>query len=133
MKQAKSHKKQTFLLYLKAYLPSILWGGLIFIMSDQEQLPGFSISLLDFLFKKLAHMFVYAVFYYLLFHAYLSTQQTQQLTKKYYLTPLLIALIYAISDEVHQSFVAGRYANTRDIAYDFLGMMSILLYQQKML
>lgn len=133
MKQKKSHKKQTFLLYLKAYLPSILWGSLIFIMSDQEQLPGFSISLLDFLLKKLAHMFVYAILYYFLFHAYLSTHKTQQVTKKHYLIPLLIALIFAISDEVHQSFVAGRYANTRDIAYDFLGMMSILLYQQKML
>ncbi len=133
MKQEKSHKKQTFLLYLKAYLPSILWGGLIFIMSDQEQLPGFTISLLDFLLKKCAHMFVYAVLYYFLFHAYSSTHQTQQLTKKHYLIPLFIALIYAVSDEVHQSFVAGRYASTRDIAYDFLGMVSILLYQQKML
>jgi VanZ family protein len=49
------------------------------------------------------------------------------------LIPLFIALAYAITDEFHQSFVRGRHANPRDVAYDFLGMMSVLLYQQKML
>ncbi|NMA29843.1 MAG: VanZ family protein [Candidatus Pacebacteria bacterium] len=106
---------------------------MIFILSNQERLPSFNISLLDFLFKKLAHIFVYAILYYLLFLAYLKTNPSKQVGKKHHLWPLLIALIYALGDEFHQSFVKGRYAATHDIAYDFLGMMSVLLYQQKML
>ena len=126
-------KNKIYFLYFKAYLPGIIWATLIFILSSQQMLPGFNISLLDFVFKKLSHMFVYAILYYLLFHAYLITHPTQQLSRKYYLWPLFLALIYAISDELHQSLVKGRSATPRDVAYDFLGMMSVLLHQQKML
>lgn len=126
-------KISSYLVYCKTYLPSILWALLIYIFSDQEQLPGFSVSILDFIFKKLAHMFVYAVLYYLLFNAYLSTHPSQRLSKKYFLIPLSIALIYAITDELHQSQIKGRYASSRDVAYNFLGMMSVLLHQQKLL
>jgi len=78
-------------------------------------------------------MFVYAILYYLIFQAYSKTNPAKNLTKKHYLWPLFLTLLYAISDELHQSTVGGRYASTRDLAYDFLGMMSVLLHQQKML
>jgi len=133
MKPKQKTKKQSSIFYIKAYSPSILWAIVIFIFSSQQQLPGFDISLLDFLFKKLAHIFVYAMLYYLLFIAYLKTNPNKKISKRHYLWPLLIALIYALSDELHQSMVKGRYASTRDIAYDFLGMMSVLLHQQKLL
>jgi VanZ family protein len=131
-KEVKTKKIEVFS-YLRAYLPSLLWAGVIFIFSSQEQLPSFEISLLDFLFKKTAHIFVYAVLYYLLFFAFKKTYPHQQLEKKHYLWPLFLALTYAVSDELHQSLVKGRYANTRDVAYDFLGMVSVLLHQQKLL
>ena len=133
MNKEKKAKEKVYSIHLKAYLPSALWALVIFILSDQRVLPGFNISLLDFVFKKLAHMFVYAVLYFLLFRAYQITHPAQELSRKYYLWPLLIALFYAISDELHQSVVKGRQANARDVAYDFLGMMSVLLHQQKML
>jgi VanZ family protein len=133
MSKITNTKNKPFSLYVKAYLPSVLWALLIFILSDQTRLPGFNISLLDFLFKKMAHMFVYAILYYLIFQAYSKTNPAKNLTKKHYLWPLFLTLLYAISDELHQSTVGGRYASTRDLAYDFLGMMSVLLHQQKML
>lgn len=133
MKTRQKRKKSTFLLYFRAYLPSILWASLIFFLSNQQTLPGFDLSLLDFLFKKSAHIFVYAVLYYLLFWAYLKTNPSQTLNKKHYVIPLIIGLIYALSDELHQSTVNGRHPKLRDVAYDFLGMMSILLHQQKLL
>jgi hypothetical protein len=132
-KKNQNTKKKPYGFYIKAYLPSVLWAALIFILSDQTRLPGFNISLLDFLFKKMAHMFVYAVLYYLIFRAYQITHPKESLTRKHYLWPLFLTLFYAISDELHQSVVSGRYASTRDLAYDFLGMMSVLLHQQKML
>jgi len=133
MKTKQKEKKRIFLLYSRAYLPSLLWAVLIFFFSSQQKLPNFNLSLLDFLFKKSAHIFVYAVLYYLLFLAYLKTNPSKTLNKKHYLIPLIIATIYALSDELHQSTVKGRYPSVRDVAYDFLGMMSVLLHQQKLL
>lgn len=133
MKTKQKGKPKIFLLYFRAYLPSLLWASLIFVLSNQQKLPGFDLSLVDFIFKKSAHIFVYAVLYYMLFLAYLKTNPSQPLNKKHYLIPLIIGIIYALSDELHQSTVKGRYPNVRDVAYDFLGMMSILLHQQKLL
>ena len=133
MNLTQKKKKKTILFYFKAYLPSILWASIIFTFSNQGKLPSFNLSILDFISKKSAHMFVYAVLYYLLFIAYLKTNPKKAMKKENFLWPLLIALIYALSDEFHQSMIKGRHPSNRDVAYDFLGMMSVLLHQQKML
>ena len=127
MSELKKTKK-----YIIAYLPSILWATVIFFLSNQETLPGFTISVLDFLFKKTAHMFVYAVLYLLLFRA--SQQTNPQLShKNQYLFPLLVCSLYSISDEIHQSFVPGRFSTFRDMGYDMLGVSAVLLYQLKLI
>jgi VanZ family protein len=108
-------------LYTKAYFPVIAWAVVIYSLSAQTVLAGFEVSIFDFIFKKLAHMFVYAVLYVLLYRA--VTLTTHQ--KFYYLhlfLPLLIGLIYALSDELHQSLVPGRFATLRDVGFDALGM-----------
>lgn len=104
-----------------AYLPPVMWAGLIFLFSSQAILPGFEQSIYDFILKKLAHIFVYLVLYTLVVRGVTST-----INKKYKNTiiflPILICLIYAVSDEFHQSLVPGRYATFRDIGYDMLGV-----------
>jgi len=125
-------KKITLKDYFLAYLTPTLWATFIFILSAQQVLPGFSISVYDFIFKKAAHMFVYGVLYLLLFRAYKQTSQ-HQLNTKNYLIPLSIALLYAVIDEIHQSTVPGRYPTIRDVGYDFLGMTTVLLYQLKLI
>jgi VanZ family protein len=35
----------------------------------------------------------------------------------------LLALAYAVSDEYHQSFVAGRYGTPRDVVFDLAGIL----------
>lgn len=124
-------KKITLRDYFLAYLTPTLWAAFIFILSAQQVLPGFSISVYDFIFKKAAHMFVYGVLYLLLFRAYAKTSSHQN--HKSYLIPLCIALIYAFIDEMHQSTVPGRYPTLRDVGYDFLGMTTVLLYQLKLI
>ena len=108
--------------------PAVLWAIVIFFFSSQEVLPGFEVSILDFLFKKSAHMTVFAVLFTLLWwgmarsfkvsakHAYLL-----------WLMPLMICLIYAVSDEWHQSFVSNRSPSLRDVGFDFLGAFTALL------
>jgi len=126
-------KTKQLKLYLRAYLPSVAWAAFIFILSNQSVLPGFDVSVLDFIFKKSAHMFVYAVLYWLLFRAYKITHPDQKISNAHYLWPLFLGLLYAISDELHQSTISGRYATTRDVGYDLLGMSSVLLHQQKLI
>ena len=71
-------------------------------------------------------MFVYGVLYALLFRGVAMTSPKD----KFWLLvtlPLLICLIYAASDELHQSLVPGRYATLRDIGYDMLGVTVVFL------
>lgn len=118
--------------YCFAYSLPIVWASFIYFLSAQEVLPGFSVSIYDFIFKKSAHMFVYAVLYILLFRAYKKTNHTK-ITKKHYFVPVVISLIYALVDELHQSMVPGRYPTIRDAGYDMLGVLTVLLYQLKLL
>lgn len=114
---------------LKLYLPVFLWAALIFSLSSQSSLLSFEASVLDFIFKKSAHMFVFAVLYLLIFRAYYLSKG-KNLSKRNYWLPLLLCLLYSAIDELHQSFVPGRHPAVRDIGYDMLGVLTVLLYQQ---
>lgn len=119
-------KHKTFKDYFFAFFPSIAWAGFIFLLSSRETLPGFDISALDFVFKKFAHMFVYAVLYFLLYRGF-SNINSKKNQKLVWIQALIICLIYAISDEFHQSTIMGRYATLRDVGYDTLGMSLVFL------
>lgn len=116
---------------VKAYLKPALWALFIFFLSAQESLPGFSTSTLDFIFKKSAHAFVYAVLYFLLFQAHQQTNGFKS-NRQSYIVPVLISFLYALADELHQSTVPGRHPALRDTGFDMLGVATVLLYQLKM-
>jgi VanZ family protein len=107
--------------FVIAYLPPVLWAGLIFILSSQTALPGFEQSAYDFILKKFAHIFVYLTLYFLVARA-ISITINKTYNKTTIFLPIFICLIYAVSDEFHQSLVPGRYATFRDIGYDMLGV-----------
>lgn len=114
---------------ISAFFPLISWAGIIFFLSSQESLPGFDLSAVDFIFKKTAHVFVYAVLYYLTYRALEIT--TSKGNNFIWLQALIICLIYAVSDELHQSTVAGRYATIRDVGYDMLGATLVFLRKMR--
>lgn len=120
--------------YLNAILPPILWAGIIFLFSHQSILPGFSLSVLDFLFKKSAHVFVFGVLYLLIWRAgflikFNAKKLDSSLMPSYqnWWLPLAIVIIYAVSDELHQSLVSGRSASLRDVGFDTLGASLMML------
>ncbi len=110
-----------------AFLPSIIWAGLIFFFSAQQMLPSLYLSVLDFLFKKTAHIFVYAVLYILVYQALTKVEVDP---KKRWWLGLAVCLVYAVNDELHQAAVPGRTATLRDVGYDFLGMGIVILKQK---
>lgn len=107
--------------YLLAYLPAIIWASIIFAFSSQKVIPGVEEYAPDFFMKKFAHVFVYLILYSLLQFAVNRTTQTNQTKMRLYL-PIVLCCVYAISDEIHQSFVPGRTATLRDIGYDMVGV-----------
>lgn len=76
-------------------------------------------------------MLVYAVFYFLVARAVemVATPNTKPSVKVF--LPLLIVLLYAVSDEFHQSLVPGRYPTGRDIGYDILGASLVFFRKYK--
>lgn len=108
---SKKHKRQLVFLILAA-----LWGMLIFYLSAQPDLTsGFPPSY-DFVLRKLAHIFVFGVLTYLI-AASLERDQ-----RPYLLFVIITALVYALIDELHQSFIPGRYGTPRDILIDSIGV-----------
>ena len=62
----------------------------------------------------------------------MSFLSTYRLHLKYkFLISLFVGLIYAVSDEIHQSFILGRTASIRDVCIDtsgvFLGIIIVLI------
>jgi VanZ family protein len=103
--------------WCNAYVPPIAWATVIFIFSSQSKLPSPDGPLLDFLFKKSAHMFVYAVLYFLL---YRGVNLEKKPAKNWWL-PFILCFAYAAGDEFHQSFTPHRTPTIRDIGFDMIG------------
>ena len=86
--------------------------ALIFFLSAQPHL-GTDLGTLDVIGRKLAHMVEYGVLWFLWWRA---------LGRENALAAAAIALLYAISDEFHQTFVDGRQGSPVDVLIDSAGI-----------
>lgn len=104
---------------IKYWLPTIAWAILIFSFSSQSTLTTSQVYWQDFIIKKAAHLFVYAVLAVLI---YRSLRLTTHYSKQYLLLlTITITLLYAVSDEFHQTFTLGRGPTLRDVFIDVAG------------
>lgn len=87
----------------------------------QTNKVGAPFNLPDFIIKKSAHIIEYAILTILIFRALFQTFPSSN-AQKINWTSFGLSLIYAISDEYHQSFVYGRTATLRDIIIDAIGI-----------
>ncbi len=113
--------------FISANLPPLLWAGVIFWFSSQSTLPSLQLSLLDFVSRKLAHIGVYLVLFLLVYRSILLQNLAKPRSAKAFILVFTICLVYAISDELHQLNVPGRYGSLRDIGYDGLGLILAFL------
>ena len=102
---------------LKAWLPVIIYCGIIFTVSSIPiQLPETKISFFD----KLLHVAEYAVLGLLIARAL----KIQGLKATQFITILFaaeLAFLYGAFDELHQFFVPGRFASSLDLLADGIG------------
>lgn len=78
-------------------------------------------------FRKSAHYFLYLAMALIVMFGLKSIGMKG---KKRIITTLLVCMVFAISDEIHQLFVEGRGAEIGDVVIDTLGALSgIVIYQ----
>lgn len=93
------------------WLPTVLWATIIFSFSSIPNVHASRFSLVDFMIKKLAHLTEYAIFYMLLLRS----------TRKNWFLAMVLLILFALSDEWHQSFTPGREPTLRDVGFDTIG------------
>jgi VanZ family protein len=113
---------------LASWCPALLWMGLIFFLSSRSTLPGMDKPLLDILLKKTGHFVAYGILAWLYFRALPGNKAA--MSRKLWIAWGLVA-IYALSDEIHQSFVPRRHPAFTDWLIDMVGAATALLLIQK--
>ena len=100
---------------VRAWLPVALWAAVIFAFSSVPSLSS-GLGTWDLVLRKLAHAAEFAILGALLLRASRSPRLA-----------LALGGVYAVSDELHQSFVRGRHAAVTDVAIDVLGVAAGVL------
>jgi VanZ family protein len=91
------------------WVPVVLWAAVIFTLSSIPDL-GTGLGTWDIVLRKLAHTAEYAILGGLLFRAVRNAPAA-----------VLLASTYAVTDELHQTFVAGRHGAPLDWVIDSAG------------
>src|SRR5215210_2940068 len=96
---------------LSRFGPPLVLMGVIFALSAQPSLD--SGLAWDAVLRKGAHMTEFGLLWFLWWRALGYGSR---------LVPLAIAVAYAVSDEIHQTFVADRHGSPVDVLIDAAGM-----------
>ena len=105
---------------LLLWFPVLLLCSLIFYMSSIPFLKS-NFGIWDFILRKIAHMCEFGLLFLLTKRAVSGSGFGWSL-KEITVSALLFAFLYAVSDEMHQAFTAGRYASTVDVGIDSAGI-----------
>ena len=103
------------------WLPVVAWAALIYVLSAQPDLST-GLGTWDLVLRKLAHTVEYAILGALLLRALEART-----------IALVAGVAYAISDEIHQSFVPGRQGSVLDVLIDSAGVaIGILVLERRL-
>ena len=94
------------------FLPSIVWMGVIFYFSSRSTTGIGANETNRFLILKSFHLIEYAILAILFLLAITKNKLV-----------VFISYMYAISDEIHQSFIPGRTSRFRDTLIDLIGIL----------
>ena len=112
---------------LRKWIPALVMMGVIFWFSSQPStdLPNFDWA--DKIVKKGGHMLGYAILAWSYWYAF-DMQSNQRWLA------WLLAIFYAVTDEIHQSYVPGRTSSMWDVLiFDNLGALISLWVANKTL
>ena len=98
------------------YVPVLIWMMVIFYFSSRHSVKVSNDYWIQFAIFKSLHLIEYAFLYLLSYRALFNTVKLKQ--KMLLLTALIFIVIYAATDEYHQSFVISREPALRDVIID---------------
>jgi VanZ family protein len=124
---------------VKYWVPVLLWMGFIFWMSTgtfssentsliiepllRFLMPSISpqeLAVIHGVIRKLGHITEYFILGILLFRAFRSGSKEMR-NLRWAFSSFLVIVLYAASDELHQSFVPARTSSLVDVGIDTLG------------
>lgn len=120
------------------WLPLLLWMAAIYVLSDQPKsgIPSFGVW--DWLVKKGSHFLAYGVLSGLAWRVFGERKRplrrrtaVVRVQCKPYLLAFLLTVLYAASDEFHQTFIPGRNGTLVDVLIDSLGGLTALFILRK--
>lgn len=113
-------RRHLFVLY------SVIWMIVIFIGSS---LPGDQLGPDTCIIngvKKMGHSVVYAILAGLYLWAFKREKTLSETRFTVFALSFVLAVLYAVTDEYHQSFTPGRHATVRDVLIDSGGAIVCL-------
>ncbi len=104
--------------WIKRWGPAILMMSAIFVASSTpgNDLPNF--GFLDMIVKKGGHMLGYALLAAAYLHGLINGKP---LNRRILVLAVVLAALYAATDEFHQRFTSGRTPASRDVLIDTVG------------
>lgn len=83
---------------------------------------------IEFYVRKMAHMTEYAILSFLVSRAICNLKLWSGQCKckckcKWYISAFVCSVLYAMSDEIHQLFIAGRTGKVTDVLIDSIGII----------
>ncbi len=104
---------------MRRFAPPLVLMAVIFFLSAQPDLNS-GLGVWDTIGRKLVHAAAYGTLWFLWWRALGRTWPA-----------IAITLLYAISDEYHQTFVHGRHGSPIDVAIDMAGVaIAVLLVRR---
>ncbi len=113
------------------WLPVLVWGLVIFSFSAHSNITVSTAKITDFVAKKAAHFSEYFILSALIYRALHATSKIHG--KYLLLVTLTLTVLYAITDEFHQSFTPGRSPRIQDVIIDSGGAFVALVFFTKWL
>jgi len=93
--------------------------GINLFLSGFHKLQASPVDWQDFVIRKIIHFSEYLVLFLLFYRSFRNTSKLSKTKMVAY--SFFLAVIYAISDEYHQTFVSGRTGKIFDIGVDSAG------------
>ncbi len=108
------------------WFPSIIIASAIFILSSRPRVSITEKTFIDFIIFKTGHIIEYGVFFVANFRAVKNSLFANKLKAVW--VAFIITIIYAFSDELHQTLVPTREGRLRDVGFDTIGATLALFF-----
>jgi len=100
------------------WAPAIIWMALIFVLSAQPGLAITEDASVDLPVRRAAHIAAYAILTILFARALRAAASPTHIA-----AAALLAVLYGVTDELHQSTVPDRTGRPEDVLIDALGAL----------